>query len=68
MAADICLPVLKLSHATNAHANESVSWTHLSSSSLFLTIKGDSAANTKLHMCIVERNNVLVSPPSLIAM
>lgn len=61
MAADLCLPILKLSRATNAHSNDAVSWSHLTSADLYLTIQGDDVANTKLRMCIVERNNVLVS-------
>lgn len=68
MGTDICLPVGKYSHATGVRDNNTVPWSHLASTSLFIIVKGtDSAAvkDEKLMLRIVQGSDVLVGLPLL---
>ena len=59
MAASICLPVLKFSHAVSQRAETSLSWQHVTSDQLFVTVDGDGSEHA-LSMQIIRRHEVLV--------
>lgn len=68
MATDLCLPVLKYSHATGVRADNTIPWTHLQATNLFAIVKGIDTKHPdgrlkpdgKLNMRIVHDNSVLV--------
>ncbi|KAK5166904.1 uncharacterized protein LTR77_007633 [Saxophila tyrrhenica] len=60
MAAGICLPVLKFSHATSAPNESNIPWVHVASVDLFVTVDGD-GDGTELKMQIIQRNTILDS-------
>lgn len=63
MATDLCLPVLKFSHATGIDANNSIPWTHLQASDIFAIVNGKytTIAHGELTLRVVHGNRVLVS-------
>lgn len=71
MGTDICLPVARYSHAVGLHADGTVSWTHINSSSLFIILKGTDKDATrlddKLMLRIVQANDVLVRSAALLS-
>lgn len=63
MPTDLCLPLLKYSHAIGVRADNSVPWTHLQAQDLFAIIKGKDAAlkpDQQLSLRVVHGNTVLV--------
>ena len=62
MAADICFTVLKYSHATGQNADNTIPWTHIAASNLFILVKGKNTDidNGELTMRVVQGGNVLV--------
>lgn len=64
MGTDICLPVAKYSYATGLCANNTSPWSHVTSTSLFIIVKGTdkSFKDEKLMLRIVQGNEVLVRP------
>lgn len=40
MGSDVCVDVVKYSHATGIAADNSIPWTHLQASNLFLVLNG----------------------------
>ena len=62
MATDICFPVLKFSYATGVRSDNSIPWTHLTASNIFVIVKGTetNVEDGKLSMRIVQANSVLV--------
>lgn len=61
MATDICLPVLKYSHAIGMRDN-TVPWTHITASDLFVIVKGvaTQVVDGRLTLRIVQGTKVLV--------
>lgn len=64
MGTDICFPVARYSHAVGLRADGTVSWTHITSSNLFIILKGTDkdVTDDKLMLRIVQANDVLVRP------
>ena len=62
MATDICLPVLKFSHATGVRSDHTIPWTHISASNLFVIVKGSDThvRDGHLELRIVQGNQILV--------
>jgi hypothetical protein len=59
MAANICLRVLKFSHVVSKRAETSLSWQHVTSDELFVTVDGD-GSDQGLSMQIIRRHETLV--------
>lgn len=62
MGSDICLPVAKYSHAIGLRDDNTVPWTHVSSSNLFVIVKGTDKdmQDEKLVLRVVQASEVLV--------
>ena len=62
MATDICLPILKFSYATGVRGDNTIPWTHLSATDVFVLVNGTNSndPNSQLTMRVVQGNNALV--------
>ena len=60
--ADLCLSVLKLSYATGVREDNTIPWTHLTASDIFVVVKGKDVeiADQQLGLRIVQGTTVLV--------
>ncbi|KAK3714077.1 hypothetical protein LTR37_008106 [Vermiconidia calcicola] len=60
--ADLCLSVLKLSYATGVREDNTIPWTHLTASDIFVLVKGKDVgiADQQLDLRIVQGTTVLV--------
>lgn len=65
MAADMCVAVVKYSYASGVRADNTIPWTHIIASDVYLLLKGEDThiQNGKLSMHVVQRNSVLVGNP-----
>ncbi|EMC99590.1 hypothetical protein BAUCODRAFT_144989 [Baudoinia panamericana UAMH 10762] len=63
MATDLCLPVLKYSHATGVRSDNTIAWTHLQAADLFTIVKGKSRAyaDEDLNLRVIHGTAVLAS-------
>jgi hypothetical protein len=63
MAADICVAVAKYSHATGVKSDNTIPWTHIVASNVFLVLKGEHThiQNGQLILQVVQGNTALVS-------
>ena len=63
MATDVCFPILKFSYATGVRSDNTIPWTHLTASNIFVIVKGakTQVEDGQLTMRIVQANTVLVS-------
>jgi hypothetical protein len=63
MAADICVAVVKYSHATGVKPDNTIPWTHIVASNVFLVLKGEHThiQNGQLILQVVQANTALVS-------
>ncbi|KAK3707761.1 hypothetical protein LTR37_011938 [Vermiconidia calcicola] len=61
--ADLCLSVLKLSYATGVREDNTIPWTHLTASDIFVVVKGKDVeiADQQLGLRIVQGTTVLES-------
>jgi len=62
MAADMCVAVAKYSHATGVKTDNTIPWTHVVASNVFLVLKGEDThiQNGQLVLQVVQGNAVLV--------
>jgi len=62
MAADMCVAVGKYSHAIGVKPDNSIPWTHVSASDVFLVLKGKDThiQNGQLILQVVQGNTALV--------
>ena len=62
MAIDVCLPVLRYSHAIGMLQNNTVAWTHINASDISVLVKGADTRviDGQLTMQIIQGNEVLV--------
>lgn len=62
MAADMCVAVTKYSHATGVKADNTIPWTHIVTSNVFLVLKGEDThiRNGQLLLQVVQGNSALV--------
>lgn len=63
MAVDICVAVAKYSHATGVTSDNTIPWTHIVASNVFLVLKGEDThiPNGQLLLQVVQGNSALVS-------
>lgn len=63
MAADMCVAVTKYSHATGVKSDNTIPWTHIVTSNVFLVLKGGNThiRNGQLLLQVVQGNSALVS-------
>lgn len=63
MAVDICVAVGKYSHATGVTSDNTIPWTHIVASNVFLVLKGEDThiPNGQLLLQVVQGNSALVS-------
>ena len=62
MATDMCVAVAKYSHATGVKTDNTIPWTHVVASNVFLVLKGEDThiQNGQLVLQVVQGNAVLV--------
>jgi len=62
MATDLCLPLLKYSHAIGMSTDNTIPWIHLQASDLFVIVTGKNThiVDGLLTLRVVEGNRVLV--------
>lgn len=60
MMTDLCLSILKYSYATGQSSDNTIPWTHLAASNLFLIVKADKENDADLTMRVVQGSSVLV--------
>lgn len=60
MATDLCLPFLKFSCATGQRSDNTIPWTHIAASNLYVIVKAAKANDADLIMRVVQGSNVLV--------
>jgi hypothetical protein len=62
MAADICVAVGKYSHAIGVRPDNTIPWTHVAATDLFLVLKGEDThiQNGRLILQVVQGNSALV--------
>ena len=62
MAADMCVAVVKYSHATGVKPDNTIPWTHIVASNLFLVLKGEDTHihNGRLLLQAIQGNSALV--------
>ena len=62
MAADMCVAVGKYSHAIGVKPDNTIPWTHIAASDVFLVLKGENThiQNGRLMLQVVKGNSALV--------
>ena len=62
MAADMCVAVGKYSHAIGVKPDNTIPWTHIAASDVFLVLKGENThiQNGRLMLQVVQGNSALV--------
>ena len=55
---ELCFPVLKFSHATGVRSDNTIPWTHLSASDLYVVVDG--VSTRRLGFRIIQKTTVLV--------
>ena len=62
MAADMCVAVGKYSHAVGVKPDNTIPWTHVAGTDLFLVLKGQDThvQNGRLILQVVQGNSALV--------
>ena len=62
MAADMCVAVVKYSHATGVKSDNTIPWTHIVATNLFLVLKGEEThiQNGQLVLQVIQGNSALV--------
>ena len=62
MAADICVNVAKYSHAIGVQPDNTIPWTHVAASNVYLVLKGGNThtQNDQLILQVIQGNSVLV--------
>lgn len=63
MAIDICLPVVRYSHADGLRSDNTVPWTHIGGVDIFVVLKGVDApaTNSRLDLRIIQGTRTQVS-------
>jgi hypothetical protein len=65
MVTDLCLSILKYSYATGQRSDNSIPWTHIVASDLFLIVKAGKENDADLTMRVVQGSSVLVRDSQL---
>lgn len=62
MAADMCVAVVKYSHATGVKPDNTLPWTHIVATNLFLVLKGEEThiQNGQLVLQVIQGSSALV--------